>query len=38
MSDPLKTWQEKKLYLEEQLAINADFGQKFALRVVLQES
>ncbi len=33
----LKTWQDKKLYLEEQLAITADHAQKFALRKQIEE-
>lgn len=37
MSDPLKIWQEKKFYYEEQLAITSDPPQKFALRKYIQE-
>ncbi|KAF0204575.1 MAG: hypothetical protein FD167_5629, partial [bacterium] len=37
MSAPLKTWQEKKLYLQQQKAIIADPSQKFTLQQHIKE-
>ena len=36
-NDALKTWQEKKHYLEKERAITADANQKFALRKQIEE-
>ena len=37
MTSPLQIWQEKRLYLEQQLAIISDATQKFALRKQIEE-
>jgi tetratricopeptide (TPR) repeat protein len=37
MSNPINTWQEKKQYLEHQLAIVSDASQKFSLREQIKE-
>ncbi len=37
MATPLQIWLEKKLYLEQQLASNANASQKFALREQIKE-